>query len=285
MNHPRGSPDGPREEVTNMRIKRPITLAASLIVLVGVAAGMPQQAGAELSPLQYWMAGTRHAENKLYIDAIEDFSRAIRTNKGDLSIEDIARVFDSRGLAYHGLGEDDKALSDFNNAIDLDDKNAELFLHRGQFYLDREQFGKAQDDFSAVVKLSPKGADGYEGRGRASLGAGDHAEAIADFEKVLTLEPRNYEVLYSLGLAYKRAGKDGKAHEAFDRLIKAVESHPAASYHKAGLFAREKKIDSACVWLGIAVEEGFRDWPALKNDGDFDSIRKNPCYLKVVAGK
>jgi hypothetical protein len=51
------------------------------------------------------------------------------------------------------------------------------------------------------------------------------------------------------------------------------------------MFSRAGKIDAACVWLGEAVANGFRDWDALKNDADFDAIRKVDCYQKIMVGK
>ena len=268
-----------------MGIRRPIVLAVLLSGVFITLTGAIDQAFAAMNPLQYWMAGTRYAENKLYIDAVENFTQAIRTNKGDLSIEDVAKVFSNRGLAYENMDQPDKALDDFSNAIELDEKNPEHYLHRGSFYLSRKQYQKAQDDFDEAVRLAPASAEAYEGRGRAALETKDYDQAAADYERILALEPRNYEALFRLGLAHKGRKKDDAAHETFDRLIKAVKVHAGAAYHKAGIFARQKKIDSACVWLEIAVQDGFQDWSALKNDGDFDILRKNPCYLKLLAGK
>lgn len=270
-----------------MMIRRPITrtLLLSAVLQFLLLSGILVPAFGDMSPLQYWMVGARFAENKLYIDAVENYTMAIRTNNGEMDIEDVARVFRDRGIAYRRLNQPGNALSDFDNAIDLDDRNPDLFAERGRFYLERGNYGKARADFDEALKLAPNNADAREGRGRAALKEGDAGQAIADYEKVLSLEPRNREARYFLGIAYKRAGNDDRAHEAFDRLIKDAGTHPAAAYHKAGLFARQKKIDSACIWLQIAAQDGFRDWSALKNDGDFDSIRKNPCYLRIVAGK
>ena len=262
-------------------IARTICITGLICLLPGVLAPVY----AAMTPVQYWMAGTRYAENKLYIDAVANFTEAIRKNKGEISIEDAAKIFSSRGLAYMGLDRPDDALSDFSNAIDLDEKNPEYYLHRARLYADLKQYRKARTDFDEAIKLAPRNTAGYEGRGLVALASGDRTQAIEDYETVLSLEPRNWDALYRLGLAYKGAKKDDAALDAFDRLIKAVNTHPDAAYQKAGIFARQKKIDSACVWLEIAVQDGYKDWSALRNDGDFDTIRKNPCYLKVLAGK
>jgi tetratricopeptide (TPR) repeat protein len=257
-------------------------------VLCGIMAtmsGSALSAGAAMGPKQYWQKASEYADNKLYLDAVEYYTRAIRTNKGEIPMEDMARIFNSRGMAYLSLNDRDRAIDDFSNALELDDKNQEAALSRGGVYLNRKQYGRAQDDFSMVIKLNPRSTAAYAGRSRAYQEAGDHDKAIADFTKLLELEPRNAGALYSMGVSYKAKQQDDKALETFDNLLKIEQNNAAASYQKAGIYARMKKIDSACVWLDIAVADGYRDWGVLKNDPDFDSIRKVDCYRKIMAGK
>jgi len=257
-------------------------------VLSGIMATMPGSvlsADAVTGPKQYWQKATEYAGNKLYVDAVEYYTRAIRTNKGEIPMEDMARIFNSRGMAYLSLNDQDRAIDDFSNALELDEKNQEATLNRGGVFLNRKQYGRAQDDFSTVIKLNPRSAAAYTGRSRAFQEAGDHDKAIADLTKLLELEPRNAGALYSMGVSYKAKQQDDKALETFDKLLKIEPNNAAASYQKAGIYARAKKIDAACVWLDIAVADGYRDWGVLKNDADFDSIRKNDCYRKTMAGK
>jgi tetratricopeptide (TPR) repeat protein len=253
--------------------------------IMAATPGSVLSADAVTGPRQYWQKATEYAGNKLYIDAVEYYTRAIRTNKGEIPIEDVARIFVSRGMAFLNLNDQDRAIDDFSNALELDDKNQEAALSRGNVYLNRKQYARAQDDFSMVIKLNPRSTAAYAGRSRAFQEAGDHDRAIADLTKLLELEPNNVGALYSMGMSYKAKHQDEKALETFDRALKIDSNHAAASYQKAGIYARTKKIDSACVWLDIAVADGYHDWGALKNDPDFDSIRKVDCYRKTMAGK
>jgi tetratricopeptide (TPR) repeat protein len=256
-------------------------LAAVLIFL----AGSVSPAFAVMSPQEYWKKGQEYADNKLYLDAVDSFTRAIRTNKGEISIEDVAKIFNSRGLAYQGLNEQDKAIDDFSNAISLDEKNPEFYMNRGLAQGSQRQYERAVEDFSAVIKLNPQNAAAYANRAKAFLDAGNNDRAIADYQKFLEMEPGNILAWYHLGLAYKNKRQDGKALDAFGKLLDAEPKHAAAAYQKAGIFSRMGKIDSACVWLETAAESGFRDWSTLKNDPDFDNIRKTDCYRKLMAGK
>jgi tetratricopeptide (TPR) repeat protein len=258
------------------------------LIVTGIMAMMPggaSSADANLSAKQLWEKGTEFASNKLYIDAIEYFTLAIKKNKGEIPIGDVAMIFNSRGLVHLIRNNDDKAMGDFSNAIELDDKNQEFFLNRGTLFLKQKQYDRARNDFSAAIALNPRNAAAYAGRARASQESGDHDKALADLAKLLELEPRNFQALYSIGLSCKAKQQNDLALEAFDKVLKIEPTHAAASYQKAGIYARTKKIDAACTWLEIAVGDGFRDWAALKSNPDFDAFRRNSCYQKVIVGK
>jgi tetratricopeptide (TPR) repeat protein len=169
--------------------------------------------------------------------------------------------------------------------MELDDKNPEFILNRGGVYLDLGKYERAIDDYSSALALNTRSAAAYAGRAKGYQGSGAHDKALADFAKLLEIEPNSAAALYGMGISYKAGRQDEKAVEAFDKVLKVEPKHAGASYQKAGIYARSKKIDAACVWLDIAVGDGYRDWDALKNDPDFDALRKNSCYQKVIAGK
>jgi tetratricopeptide (TPR) repeat protein len=257
----------------------PAVAAMVLLLLAGIAA-----AGA-MGPKEYWQKGLEYAGNRLYIDAIQNYSRAIQLNKGEIPIADIAQVFNSRGLAYQGLNQADKAIDDFSNAIELDAKKPEFFLNRANVFLSRKQYGRARDDFSAAIVLDRQNAAAYAGRAKANLDDRAYKLAVADYQKLLELDPRNVNALYGMGLAYKYDQQDAKAAEIFNELLKIDPKFAAASYQNAGIYSRAGKIDAGCVWLEEAVANGFRDWETLKDDPDFDPLRKTDCYRKVLGSR
>lgn len=254
-------------------------------VILAVLMGSSVFAATAMGPKQLRDKGAEFASNRLFIDAIAYYTQAIRTNKGEIGIEDVARIFTSRGLAYLALNDADKAIDDFSNALELDDRNQDALMNRANVFLARKGYDQAQQDFGKVIEMNRGNAAAYAGRARAFAEAGSHDRALADLGKLLELEPRNVAALYGMGVAYRSKRQDDRAIEAFDRLLKIDDKHAASSYQKAAIFARQKKIDSACVWLDIAVADGYRDWETLKTDPDFDAFRRNSCYQKVMAGK
>lgn len=95
----------------------------------------------------------------------------------------------SRGLAYSGKGELDKALADMNKAISLQSDNAFAYPNRASVYEKQDEVDKAIADYAKAIKLNPKFPFPYRGRGLLLLKKGKDAEAEADFAKYLQLNP------------------------------------------------------------------------------------------------
>ena len=83
----------------------------------------------------------------------------------DLMIEGCTAVIQSRaaGLAVHqsrnslfDKGNIDRAIADFNQAIQLKPKYALAYNNRGVAYRSRGEFDKAIDDFTGAITLSPQ---------------------------------------------------------------------------------------------------------------------------------
>jgi tetratricopeptide (TPR) repeat protein len=61
--------------------------------------------------------------------------------------------------------------------------------HRGNAYLIKDDYDRAIADYNKAIELRPKRAGVYSNRGRAYEKKGDNARAIADYNKLLELDP------------------------------------------------------------------------------------------------
>src|SRR5512139_3139343 len=234
-----------------------------------LAAGSAPAATAASGPKQLWKKADEYAANRLYIDAVNTYTQVIRTNKGEIGIDEIAKVFTGRALAYQGLKEYDKAIDDLSNAIRLDEKNPEHYQNRAAVYSILDDKERAIEDLTKAIELSPRTTATYLQRGAAYIATGNRDGAVKDYAKVLEFEPKNRMALYNIGLAYRLKGQNDKALEAFNMVLELEPKHPNAPYQEAAIFAKQGKVDSACIWLETAAENGFQDWAAVKNDPDF----------------
>ncbi len=256
-----------------------------ILAVVTALSGTGVFAAAVPGPRAEWEKGTQAAASKLYLDAIRFYTKAIRTNKGEISIEDVAKIFRDRGAAYMNLKQYDEAVSDFSNAMRLDENNTAFYNDRGLAYFNLKQFDRARDDFSKAIEKNPGSSSPYLLRGMVFMETRNFDRAIQDYSKAIQLEPKNKNAYYSRGLAYKNERMYDRALQNFDKVIELAPKDPAAGYQKAAIFALRGKIDVACTWLEIAVGNGFSDWAAIKDSPDFDSIRKTKCYREITAGK
>ncbi|KAG6746794.1 hypothetical protein POTOM_049161 [Populus tomentosa] len=84
-----------------------------------------------------------------------------------------------------------KAISYYNEAIKLNDKNATYYSNRAAAYLELGSFQHAEADCSNAINLDKKNVKAYLRRGTAREMLGYYKDAIEDFKYALVLEPTN----------------------------------------------------------------------------------------------
>jgi tetratricopeptide (TPR) repeat protein len=127
--------------------------------------------------------------------AIADFDRAIQINPNR------ADSYMGRGLAYRVKGDTDRAIADFDRAIQLDPNNANAYFSRGAIYgAVKDDFDRAIADYDKAIEIKPDFADSYIGRGLAYADKGDLEKALIDLKvaarlMIATSNPLNAMVL------------------------------------------------------------------------------------------
>ena len=77
------------------------------------------------SPASYNTTGLSKASRGRYIEAIEDYDKAIQLKP------DYAEAYYNRGMSNIALEEHDEAIEDFNQVIALNPENANAYTKRG----------------------------------------------------------------------------------------------------------------------------------------------------------
>ncbi len=99
-----------------------------------------------------------------------------------------AVVHCEKGDSYQDKGQWDKAIAEYNKAIELNPEYAEAYYNRGTAYAQgKGQFDQAISDFTKAIELNPKHAKAYNNRGITyyKLDQSDHA--CDDFQKACEL--------------------------------------------------------------------------------------------------
>lgn len=203
----------------------------------------------------YIKRGNANMEKGFYDRAIDNFNRALELDTAN------SILYDNRGLAYGRKGLYKRALEDFNRAIELNPYNSEAYNNRGYFYRRIKQFDKAIVDFNKAIELNPTNSSAYFNRGFAYNDTGLRERAVVDFAKAVEL---NNELK-------KVDGKNKKVDRYFSMAIadlnRVLEIDPddAKAYVDRGLVYME---------LGM-YDEALKDFDRTIENNPEDAIAYN----------
>ena len=131
-----------------------------LLGLLMLAAG-PVMAGAK----EDWDAGLEAAQRGNNAAAVELYTRAIAAS--ELSGEDRARLHYNRGIVLHRLREYDRAIGDYDQALQLKPTYPEALNNRGLVYADKGLLDRAIQDYDGALRLRSNDELAYFNRGYA----------------------------------------------------------------------------------------------------------------------
>ncbi|PZD71164.1 Photosystem I assembly protein Ycf3 [Acaryochloris thomasi RCC1774] len=125
---------------------------------VEIALGQPEAINREDQSVILHSAGIQKALQGNYLDAIEDYSQALRLSPRNPDI------FFNRAVAHYAVGHSQQALRDFNHVIQLQPTMAEAYADRATLRLE------AGDSAGAIADVQ-KAADLFEQQGEPDLAA------------------------------------------------------------------------------------------------------------------
>ncbi len=131
-------------------------------------------------------------------------------------------ILNNRAYTYLQMGNNENALSDINQSLELDSIQEWPLKMRGILKLGKAKYIDAEKDFISLKNHFPSNASAYSGLGKIAAIKGDSKEATAFFEKSLELE-QNDDTWFHLILVNIEADKIPKAKEY---LLTALKRYP-----------------------------------------------------------
>jgi len=155
------------------------------------------QAAAEINPLDPMSRSNLGAylqEHGHMAEAIEKYNRVI-TLTSDPGL--LAATYANLGASYRKLGEDEKARTSYDQALQLNPNQYNVYLGLGELLEKQSRLDDAISNYSKAVELRPTDT-GFLLLGRALERTGRRSEALAAYQAALKLSPEMPEAQHAV---------------------------------------------------------------------------------------
>ena len=209
----------------------------------------------EATTLPYGNRGFYFRERKEYQKALVDYNSAIQLNASK------GDLFNSRGKTYFDMNNVAPAIEDYRRAIALDATKAEYHVNLGAALGAQGNIPAALQALNAGVAADPEFANAYLNRSLAYSQQNQFPEALQDITKYLSLKPNNSEMWYEKGLVARILGNNSESIQSFTRALQLDPSRGVFYYQRGRTYAGMNRPDAAkrdllqAQQMGVTIEE------------------------------
>jgi tetratricopeptide (TPR) repeat protein len=181
-----------------------------------------------------------------------------------------------QGYYYLRKNRNEKAVSEFSKAININPEYAAAYHYRGLAYQSMGQYDQAIADFSKVIELNPKDAGAHNSRANAWVNKGQYDLALSDFNKAVEMDPTDVLALNSfawfLATCTESKYRDGKQAVKLAQKALGLEKNAAFFDTLAAAYAEDNSFDDAVKTQEMAIK-------LLEKDGATDELSEFKKHL------
>ncbi len=140
--------------------------------------------GAPQTASDYYKRGLFSFTQSNWQRALIDFNQAIELDR------DYANAYFKRAILLSARGNKEQAIADYTQVIRLEPSYANAYYNRGLIFgRDLGNYQAAMVDLNHAIKLDPRDAEAYGNRGNVRFAVADLMGAIADYNQAIELNP------------------------------------------------------------------------------------------------
>jgi tetratricopeptide (TPR) repeat protein len=163
-------------------------------------------------------------------DAITEATRDIE------QFPNLAGGYQLRGLLRSDLADWDRALADFDRALEIRPFNASLHLHRSRVRLAKKDLNGAISDLNEAIALDSGPSEFWCARGMLWTRVQEYEKAIADLNEALKRDQGNVSALVARARAEECTGAVDRALGDYDEALKRAPENASAYESRALLW-------------------------------------------------
>ena len=252
-----------KEEIPEA-LKHEIELIRAKIEITGEFYGLEK-------PIWYFMkTGNFYLKSKDYEKAIEQYEKVLEKDP-----KNGAALF-NRGFVHLKKGDFDKAIEDYDLYLEkIDSNDAAAYNNRGIAYRRLKQYERAIHDYNKAIELNPEFAGAYYNRGLAYYDLKQYEKEQEDYEMALEFDPNHVGAMLNLSESYITK-KSTNAHEIAEKALNiAEESEDIIISHFLMVCSSllQNKKEDAKNQLNRLIDhlETIKDWTLI---WDFSDIKQ-----------
>ena len=209
--------------------------------------------------------------DKAFLDAIDYYRAALAKQRDSATLWNKIGICE---LLMHRLPE---ARKDIQRAIRANKNYADAYNNLGVVLYseaaarkDDGRYGKAIKQYEKAIKLRPDAPSYYNNLAAALFARKEFDKAIAAYSQALALDPDIFERTSRSGVTAQLASPEDRAH--YDYVL-------------AKLYAKSGNLDRALMYLGRAMEEGYKGINDVYKDQEFAGVRKDPRFTQLMVDR
>lgn len=208
------------------------------------ALGSPASAPVPLPSFRHDVAerikqGLGHAQRGDYERAIIEFNVALQQSPTD------AIALAHRGDAHRLKGDYERALTDYTAALAASPRNVACHVNRGTAFRLLGQYEAATNDFTEAIRLDPANSAARLQRGGVHAQLNRYDDAIADFSEAIRLDPAHPWAYQSRADAYAGKGAHDLALADYSQALRLNPYFPLAYCNRGDVYRQKSEFDRA----------------------------------------
>ena len=188
-----------------------------------------------------------------YDKAIADYDKAIEIDPK------YVEAYNDRGWVWHLKTEYDKAIADYDRAIEIDPENVDAYSDRGWVWQLKAEYDKAIADYDRAIEIDPTSTDAYSDRGLVWQLKAEYGRAIADYNRATEIDTENVDAYGNRGWVWHLMGESDKAIADLDEAIR-LDPEDCHLYHCRGIaWVAERQYKKAVADFNEAIRLDPKD--------------------------
>lgn len=159
-----------------------------------------------------------------------------------------------RGESLKKLDFEISSKESYRKALKLPCKSLTDHFNKGRILQDLDEHQKAISEFDECISINQDYIDAYIHKGVSYSSLGDHEEAVREYVKAERIDSEDPLIYYNKGNALRKLNKYDDAISSFDKALKISPCYIDAFYNKANCFCLTQRFNQALRCVETAIE-------------------------------